>query len=157
MALLKNSLINFGYISKDRKNIPDFSESNFRKIKQLVDRTDKYWFSLIELSDNDTLERVAYEVYGSEDYWDILLLINNMDPLFDMAYDTNTTILFGEEKALKYINKFLTSRDIPESHVEYMTKEYTNEFTSKSEEYKTIKIIKPAFIQDFLKKINEEL
>ena len=54
------------------------------------------FLEVYRISDDDKLERISYSIYGTPDYWDILLQINDRNPLFQMPYNLDTTFEIAE-------------------------------------------------------------
>src|SRR5574344_1718437 len=98
---MKNTILKFDYEELDEFIVPDyFSKSN--DISYLVQEIKDY-LEVYKINDNDKLERISYELYGTTDYWDILLLLNGRDPLFDFPYDYDTTY----DSARRFVNRYI--------------------------------------------------
>lgn len=90
-------------------NIKRYSSINLETIHLYLDSIDRSWFEYIKLNVDQTLESALYAYYHSEDYYDLILLINYREMLSDMPYsndkiinDINSDL---EEYAIKLYNQ----------------------------------------------------
>jgi hypothetical protein len=117
--------------------------------------SDTNYISYIQLKDNETIELVSYNTYGTEDYWDLLLLINNRDPLFGMCYDYDMIY----DRSVDYVNTFFsaTYSGIVSTALtaEFVAEELATRLT-RNESLRTFKLIKPSMLQPFLKSARDK-
>ena len=113
-SFLKNTLLNFDRINIDdvanitssekettlnitpSLSIQFYDRNKIQKIKDVISSMNEAWFSYALVPQNATLEKISYDLYESKDYWDILLLVNERMPLFDMYYDYDIISEAGE-------------------------------------------------------------
>lgn len=124
---------------------PDYFSKDFSK-KTLYDLIPNLDDVLIpyQLKDNDKIERISYELYGSTDYWDIIVIINEIVPLFSMPYDYSVI----EQKYSTYSNAFF-KEILSEKRIELKESEILEE------ELEKIENLKEETFQYLLKEINE--
>lgn len=151
---MKNSLLKYGYLLKDNMLVSNYSEKSFEKVSALIKTLGDEYFETYTLQECDKLERLSLEIYNTEDYWDIILIINAMNPLFDMPYDLGTLMDMSMVKSTNYIqNTYNNNNTMPIEHYEYMADVYNKEMIVKSDNNKNIIIIRPSMIQNFLKEL----
>lgn len=136
-------------------SVKDYTSLNFKEINDFINAMDQTMFDYYQLQNNTNLEKLALDIYGNPDYWDIILIINHKNPLFEMPYDFDTIDLFIETKIASYetdINKN------PLSTIAYnnMYKKYSEDRIELNELWRLIKIVKPARLQEFLQRGYEE-
>lgn len=112
---------------------------------------DKY-----RMTDDDKLERISYELYGTTDYWDIIFLLNKRDPLFDMPYNFDTvsddsTSFLDTYRFFIYANAPLYSS----SRSDELKEEFLSEDILKNETFRYIDVIKPSRMSDFIALLKE--
>ena len=84
--------------------IPMFNGIALARAKEVLQNLDRNrYFGIIELANNIALEKISWQIYKSPDYWDILLLVNDIDPLFGMPYDFDMV----SESTTHSINKYM--------------------------------------------------
>jgi hypothetical protein len=150
MPYLKNSILNFdtrpinGYVADD------YFTLNFEKINAYVLSCPKDWFDWYQLQDNDKLEKVSLDIYGDADYWDILLVINKKNALFDMPYDYDTLLNMADYKTANYEKEINKNKKLPDVTRAAMLKAYREKAIADNETFRIIKIVRPSKIQAFI-------
>jgi hypothetical protein len=149
MAQLKNTLFNFGTTQIGNYIVQDYSRNKIWQISSLPEVQDKTYVTEITLEDNQTIEAISYILYNNEDYWDILLAINGISPLFDMTYDFDVIKISSSAYANEYINNFgLGFSELTKTR---LIEEFREKFLNQNEENRNFKVIKPNRMNDFLK------
>lgn len=170
MAQLKNSTLIYDTEEIDNYVVQDYTSKDFSKLYDQLEDFPSELFDKMLIQDNDKLERIAYELYGNEDYWDILLLINNKSPLFSMSYDTDyifnvkndklTTFIeslsngiYGEENIDIFTDTYLaeTSEQSQYERLQFFNNNIINELELENESYRELTYVKPAYFQEFLR------
>lgn len=77
---------------KKNFRIKRYSSIDFETIHRYIDNVDKTWFDYIKLDVDQTLESALYAYYNSEDYFDVILIINYKEMLNDMPYSNDKII-----------------------------------------------------------------
>ena len=173
-SYLKNTLLNFDHINIDdvenvttSKNestlnvtpsldISFYDRIKIQKIKDVISTMNEDWFSYVLVPQNSTLEKISYDLYESKDYWDILLLVNERMPLFDMYYDYDIISEAGETALQEYENKVYRKKILSEVRERLRVKMQEN-YEAENENLKIIKYIKKNYIYDFINYINNDL
>ena len=170
MAQLKNSTLIYDTETVDNYIVSDYTSKDYSKLyDQLEDFPDELFDKML-IQDNDKLERISYELYGNEDYWDILLLINNKSPLFSMSYSNEYILelknvklvnfinglsngIYGEENIDIFTDTYLaeTSEHAVYERLQFFNNNIIKELELENESYREITYIKPAYFQEFLR------
>lgn len=173
-SYLKNTLLNFDHINIDdvenvttSKNestlnvtpsldISFYDRNKIQKIKDVISTMNEAWFSYVLVPQNSTLEKISYDLYESKDYWDILLLVNERMPLFDMYYDYDIISEAGETSLKEYENK-VYRRKILSNVRERLRVKMQENYEAENENLKIVKYIQKNYIYDFINYINNDL
>jgi len=159
MAYLKNTIINFDNsdhtVLNKTYSVEDYRSLNLNKILDYIDNCEYDMFDWYQLQNNANLEKVALDLYGNPDYWDILIAINGHNPLFDLPFDFDVLESFSESKAQAYVDKVYGTELSEETNLELINS-YREKFQTRNEELRVIRIVKPSMIQQFLQKGYEE-
>lgn len=162
---LKNSILKYNRIDMGDYSVPDYGSLNMVAIQQYVNSCDYKWFDWYRMDNNDNLERIALELYGNPDYWDILMVINNKNP-FDVPLDLDAICSTIEYKIAEFeskltketdtVNTFNTKYGVVSTKLQpktYLTfyDELEKIESAKSEKNRTMLIVKPTYITDFIK------
>ncbi len=93
---MNNTVYNFptrvvgGYTARD------YTAIQYQGIPELLRQYPQY-FTAINLADDDKIENIAYKMYGSEDYADVILACNEENFLWSMPY--NSDLLLTQEES----------------------------------------------------------
>lgn len=150
MPYLKNSIINCNNRIIDSYDAEDYFTLDFAKINEYVLSCPSDWFDWYQLQDNDNIEKVSLDIYGDADYWDILIVINKKNALFDMPYDYDTLLNMADYKTAKYEKEINKSKALPDVTRTAMIKAYREKYVSDNETFRIIKIVRPSKIQSFI-------
>jgi len=151
---MKNTILNYDEtLSGTNKNnhitAQDYTSKYFRQLQLLKELKDSELVEHLELTDNQTIEQVSYILYDTADYWDILVLINNIDPIFDMVYNFDIVSDVADAKLEKYYDDF--SVYINQTSKDRLREAFLKEEVKKNEDRRTIKVIKPTALSEFIK------
>lgn len=137
-------------------NVPFYDRIKILKIKNLINTLGNSWFGYRQISNNVTLEKISYDLYGSSQYWDILLLINNRMPIFDMPYDYDVISEVGETMTADYEERIYRKK-IPDTLLpngmttrELFIKSFEDEQTENNEKFRIIKYILETKLYEFI-------
>jgi hypothetical protein len=156
MAYLKNSVINFTNRINENTSIEDYFSFDLKGVLEFVENYPENQFDFYLMQDDDKLERISLELYGNANYWDILLLINGKDALFDMPYNFDTVAKLALSNAEKYAKKVSTFLTLSDAHKAEMTEVYEEKFRRENETNRLLKIVKPEYMQTFIQNAYEE-
>ena len=168
---LQNSVLNFDSINIDdisnvtsstdkntlnitpTLNVSFYDRKKIQKIKNILSKMNDAWFSYVLVHQNSALEKISYELYGSKDYWDILLLLNERMPIFEMYYDYDIISEAGETGIEEYENKVYRKKILSSVRERLRIKLQENQ-EKENENLKIIKYIKKDYLYDFLNFLN---
>lgn len=148
---LTNSIIDYSNRTIDTYDLEDYFSINFKTIYEYVEQCDEDFFDWVQIQNNVTLEKLALDFYGNANYWDVLLVINQKNPLFEMPFDFDSLSTTAEDKIDSYIRE-IYNNDIPVSIYNIMYEKYKNDLVLLNEEYRIIRIVRPGRIQEFFQK-----
>jgi len=148
MAYLKNTITKFNKRLIEGKNVNDYFSINFQEIDEYVKTRPNDWFDYYQLEDDDTLENVALNIYGDADFWDIILIINRKNALYDMPFNFDGIVSSAEYKFDNFVE--YSGLTVSISTKNKMLKAYEEKYSKDNEIFRTIKIVKPSKIQTFL-------
>lgn len=149
MQYLKNTILNYDRVIFDNYSIPDYLSKKLPNILDFIDSLDSNYFSWYQVQDNDKLERISHEIYGNENYWDILLLINRKLPLVNIAHDYDTLYNIAEDMVQDYENSIFNVA-LPSIEREILLNKFLADLLQKNEEYRIIRIVNPSKMNKFL-------
>lgn len=151
---MKNIILNYNKIEVDDFIVSDY----FSKKIHIIDflSTHPELFVSFKVMDDEKLENISYKLYGTSDYWDLLLMINGMDPLVDMPYNSDTIINKVQTELNIYF--YFTYSHAPLSNAARIT-ELTSEFTTNAEllneKFRYINVIRPSSISLLIKLLKD--
>lgn len=131
---------------------------NFTATKALpteVVENEDYYIT-IELEDNDKIEYVSLRYYKTMNYWDILLLINNVKDMTLLPKDMDTLLNNVDISLAEHLEYFkIDDNEENENYIAAKKVEIEEELTVANERYRTFKIIRPKKITEFLKELDD--
>lgn len=114
------------------------------------------YLSVYKMDNCDKLERVSYELYGTTDYWDVLLLINDRTPLFDMPYNFETLSDTALASVNHYKNYIYDNAPLNQTRVEEFYNELMVDTQNKNELFRYIYVVKQANINDVVSLLKQK-
>ena len=167
MSYYKNKILNFeskyvrdeqGLTQKEGKDkllkISNYKSLDILKIKKFIKDCPSEWFSYIKVLNNTNIEKIAFDIYGSADFWDLLSLINDRSPLFEMPYDFDVIEKMTEKMVSDY-EKYVYKKPLPESSRERLRNKLASKISDNNESLRIIKYIKPVYVYEFLNELNK--
>jgi len=108
-----------------------------------------------QINDNSTLEQVSQILYNNASFWDILLIINHKNALFDMPYEYDQLVASVETQIQNYITQFRNGNSLSQSTYDAMYNKLLSDSLDNNEQFRVIKIVKPSKINVFIQKCYE--
>ena len=164
---MKNSVFNFktvpvwanGMLEGDRTGslgIPMFDGIMLAKAKDILQSLDRAtYYGIIELANNIALEKISWQIYKSPDYWDIILLVNDIDPLFGMPYEYDIVSDSTDQSIERYTRK-IYKRYLPDLDRKRLHDAKAEEDSNNNEKHRMIYYIFPDKIYDVRQILYEE-
>jgi len=149
MAYLKNTITNFTRNTVDGYSVCDYRSIDFNAIRVFINSLNSDYFDLFRVNDDDKWERIALELYGAPDYWDILMVLNQRNPLTGLPFNFDTISALADDKVLEYGN-FVYGKSVPNVESEIMYNYWEADLEATNESNRVIKIIRPSQINAFL-------
>lgn len=156
---MANSVIDFQQMGSDtgekfeyngvQYDLEDYTSFDFNKMQEFVKTCTEDFFSWYQAADGDKIEKISHDVYGTTKYWDILILLNDRNPLFDMSYSFDARSEIVEEK-LNYYNDNVKS--LNNTRYQELFDEFMHELDVKNELLRAVKIVEPTKITEFIRK-----
>ena len=154
-----NTLLTYELEELDEFIVPDYTSKKvdiynlFQEMKDNGTLAD--FLEVYRIADDDKLERISYSIYGTPDYWDILLQINDRNPLFQMPYNLDTTFEIAEVVWNNYSNNVYFQSPLDSNLLQSLIDEEIERLKEKNEFYRFIYIIKTSKMNEFLKILRE--
>lgn len=148
---MKNTILNYSTETVDNYTVSIYNSKDFYSLYKKTLLYDSSMYDYYQMGENDKLERISYELYGTANYWDILLIINNIDPLLDMYYSFDYVYDMAETTKDNYTEKISPLVNLSDDQKEYLSNFYLNMYQDKTDSHRTIKIVKPHLIQEFIR------
>lgn len=153
---MKNTIIKYELEEFDENDIPidgirfvhDYNTKDvhfddlYDEIKDIV--------TVYQVQNGDKLERISMELYGTPDYWDILLLLNKMDPLFDMPYDDGNVLTQAEIFVNVYQNTIYMNNPLVQSRTDELRDEIVEDVIEENKKRGIIYVVKSSRMGEFL-------
>lgn len=156
---MQNTILKYEYEELDEFIVSNFFSKKidiYSIIQEFVSNgTLNDFLQLYRIEDNDKLERISYNIYGTTDYWDILLQLNDRNPLFDLPYNLDTLIDISEEFWNNYSNLLYFQSPLHSDILNKLIYEEIEIMKERNEIHRYIYIIKTTKIQEFLKILRE--
>lgn len=157
---MNNSILNYTLEELDEFIVPDY----FSKKIDIYSVLDEFinagtlanYVQTYRIADDDKLERISYDIYGTTIYWDILLQMNDKQPLFEMPYSLDTLISGSEEFWNNYSNLIYFQAPLQSEVLQLLIDEEIEKMKDQNEVYRFIYVIKPTKLQEFLKILRDK-
>lgn len=157
---MQNTLLNYTLEELDEFIVPDYFSKKIDLYNLIQEFTEAgtlgYYLATYKIADDDKLERISYDIYGTTDYWDILLQLNDKNPLFELPYSLDTIIDGSEEYWNNYANFLYFQAPLNSEILNNLIDEEIEKMKEQNEKYRFLYIIKPTKIQEFLKLLRDK-
>jgi hypothetical protein len=144
---MKNTIITYNKRDIDEYSVSDYFSKNI----SIADILFQYpnLLAIYNTTNGDKLERISYELYGTTNYWDILLMLNKRDPLFEIPYDFDIIYDLTEAQLAKYV-ELSSSIELTDERKEAIREQIFQEAQEANESYRTLYVVKKDKIGDAL-------
>lgn len=151
-ALLKFSDFEYGYF-----RIKNYNSINLYEIKIFLSDLDKNYFVWIKLNTGETIEKAVYDYYGNDDYYDLILFLNEREMLFDMPYSYDYILNSIDAELNNYTYKVFGTlkNELSENAKTKLTDRLDNEYSDRNQHCLYMKVIKREYINEIQRKLNE--
>jgi len=146
---LTNTILNFKRKEIGTYSVVDYTSLDLQKMRAYINSIPQDSFEYFNVVNGDRFERIALQLYGSSNYWDVLLLINDRHPLTGLPFDFDTISNLAESTILSY-ESIILKKPVPSKSREILYTKYEHELFVENEAQRLIKIIKPSKMADFI-------
>lgn len=148
---MTNTLLKFDFEEVGDYIVSDYFSRNIKLFEFINDQIKKEYFTSYRMEDNDKIERISYELYGTTDYWDLILLINDREAICGNTYDFETCTANVESYINKYNIDIYSNNSITEERKSELLDEFYEKYKARNENNRYIYVIIPSKLQTFLK------
>ncbi len=148
---MKNLILTYEQVEisndKDVFIIDNFTEKKIIP-NEILNQVEFYEF--IEIPDNQKIEYISYDLYGDSKYWDVILILNELqDPL-----ELPKSHSFVVDEAKRRADEYMRYYKIKDSDIyNKVYNSYYQEELDKNEKYRMVKVVKQSEIISFEKSI----
>lgn len=154
-----NTILKYDYEDLGDYIVSDYTSKKidlYNILQEMKDNnTLSEYFDIYRMMDDDKLERISYSIYGTTDYWDILLQLNDRNPLFEMSYNLDTIVDSVEIFWKKYSNNVYFQSPLNDTVLNELILAEIENMKKQNEIYRLIYIIKTSKMNEFLKILRE--
>lgn len=139
-------------------NITDYTSKKYLDLYRLPELSSADYIQYYIVNNDEKPEAISFDLYENTDYWDLLMLINNRSPLFDLPYNFDVIASAAEDKIARYNETYSTGNlaALDLSHYTELIEQEKINSTAANEDIRKIKVIKPSKIYDFIKLLREK-
>ena len=148
-GLLSNTLTNFTRRTVDTYSVMDYKSINMNSIYDYINTLSPDTFDWYQVQDDDKWERISLELYQNTDYWDVLLILNQRNPLTDLPFSFDVISKLSEDRITEY-HTLVYGSTLPTAEHDIMLNIVETNNLTDNENNRVIKIIKPAKMSRFL-------
>jgi len=157
---MTNTILDYTLEELDEFIVPDYFSRKidlYNLIQEFSEAgTLEYYLATYKIADDDKLERISYDIYGTTNYWDLLLQLNDKNPLFEMPYSLDTVIDSSEEYWNNYSNLLYFQAPLNDIVLQTLIDEEIEKMKEQNEKYRFLYIIKTTKMQEFLKILRDK-
>lgn len=147
---MKNSVLNFEREVIDNISVTDYKTLDLNSLRDLLNN--KSYLKYIELKYNYLIENVSYKYYKNSAYWDLLLVMNNRDALFDMVYNFDTVVDIVDEITENYFRKDYQGK-VSEQFIEWYKENKKIKISNLNENNVILFILKDEILSEVIRNI----
>ena len=148
---MKNTIIKYTKEELDEYIVSDYFSKDIY-VYDVISEISQF-LEIYLIDNNDQLENISYKLYGTADYWDVLLLVNNRDPLFQMPFDYDY-IENARDKTLESFSN--TVSNLTEDKKKEFGEKFLEKLQEENESYRFIYVVKRQNINDVLTLFKEK-
>jgi|WetSurMetagenome_2_1015567.scaffolds.fasta_scaffold436067_1 hypothetical protein len=155
-SYITTKILNYSSVLNDDNRITvDYSSINIPLINEYIDSCDYTYFGYMPISENTTLQKISLDLYGSVSYWDLLIILNKYDPLFDTVFEFDTIMSLSEDKT-EELNSELFNGLLPVNIKSAIQDNYYKKYSEKNAENRVLKYVLPEKMSEFLRNGNAQ-
>lgn len=159
---MKNTILKFdsreGEIDGKKYNVPDYFSKDIDVKKFFDSMPDVGSFYIFrKIDNNDKLERITFDYYENTDYWDIILMINGMDPLVSMPMEDDVILKEADDFINYFFNEyyFRDKVSITGEREKFLEEYYTQKFMELVDKNRYIKLVPPQKMPQLIDRLKK--
>ena len=120
--------------------------TNLVSIQEILDKYKEY-IQIYQVLEDERLDTISYKLYGTTDYWDMLVLLNDLKCMTDLPVNYDKVENRARQKHedwTKIFGKQKTKEQIASKYEEFLEQEIAN-----NEKYRNFKYIDTSMINRF--------
>ena len=120
--------------------------TNLVSIQEILDKYKEY-IQIYQVLEDERLDTISYKLYGTTDYWDMLVLLNDLKCMTDLPVNYDKVENRARQKHedwTKIFEKQKTKEQIASKYEEFLEQEIAN-----NEKYRNFKYIDSSVINRF--------
>ena len=120
--------------------------TNLVSIQEILDKYKEY-IQIYQVLEDERLDTISYKLYGTTDYWDMLVLLNDLKCMTDLPVNYDKVENRARQKHedwTKIFGKQKTKEQIASKYEEFLEQEIAN-----NEKYRNFKYIDSSVINRF--------
>ena len=120
--------------------------TNLVSIQEILDKYKEY-IQIYQVLEDERLDTISYKLYGTTDYWDMLVLLNDLKCMTDLPVNYDKVENRARQKHedwTKIFGKQKTKEQIANKYEEFLEQEIAN-----NEKYRNFKYIDSSVINRF--------
>jgi hypothetical protein len=133
----------------DNKLVINYNSINKDLITEYILISNPNYFAFKLIDEGQTLEKISYDLYGTADYWDLLLILNKYDPLFDTVLQQDTIYELSEDKT-EELNTTIFNGLLPINIKSIIQDNYYKKISDRNDLNMFLKYVKPEYLNEFL-------
>lgn len=155
---MKNKILNFTRETVGNMSVSDYFSKKIDIYSLFFDTEIDIgeFLTIHTLSDDDKIERLAFDLYKSPDYWDIIVLLNDRNPLFDMPYNFDNVTETVEKFVEKYSKIIYYSSPLNEKRTEELLEEWKERIFERNEKLRFIYVVNPSRMSEFVRILRDK-
>ncbi len=137
-------------------NIKNYNSMCLNKIKTYLQGLSSKYLLYLKVENDSKIEKICTDYYGTDNYCDLILLINQRDMVFDMAYSNDIVLSAIESDIEQYRNKVFKDpyKQFSKTAYDKLYKKLSDEYYNNNNKFKYIKVINSAHISSVIIDIN---
>lgn len=145
---MKNSILTFDSEVIGTTEYSNYKSFNKNAVIQFINSCDSSFFGVLNLLDNDKFEGVSYRLYGTDIYWDLLLILNEKN-VFDTSFDFDSLNDMVDEKIAQFESS-VYGQELDYKTKAALRKKYLTDAVLNNEKTRRIVAVKPSMVSLFI-------
>ena len=134
--------------------------TNLVSIQEILDKYKEY-IQIYQVLEDERLDTISYKLYGTTDYWDMLVLLNDLKCMTDLPVNYDKVENRAKQKHedwTKIFGKQKTKEQIASKYEEFLEQEIANNEKYRNFKYTDTSVINRFYldIQNFKKELQRK-